>query len=68
MFIQLCVWDIQIKFISGNNSYTDKDLQFRFFCIVKGAAKISLEPTWSLLPSAQNSPYTKVTHCGEVCS
>ena len=42
----------QIKFISANNPSSGKDLQFRFFYVVKGRAKVSLEPPGSLLPSA----------------
>lgn len=38
---------IQIKFISANNPYFGKDSQFRVFYVVKGEAKISLEPTGS---------------------
>ena len=39
-------WIIQIKFISGNNPYSGKTVQFGFY-IVKGESDVSLEPTGS---------------------
>lgn len=64
MFVLPYRWVIQINFISGKYSFWKRP-QCRFFSVVKGGAKVSLEPTGSVLPSAQNSPRTKVAHFRE---
>ena len=56
-----CQADRSQKFISGGNTC----YEFKFF---KGKAKVSLEPTGSQLPLAQNISHTKVAHLGEACS
>ena len=40
-------WVTQIKFISANNSDSEKDPQFKFFFVVKGGAEVSLESAGS---------------------
>ena len=55
-------WVTQIKFISDNNTYSEKDPQFRFFYAVKGEAEVSLEPAGSRMPSAQNNLHIKMAH------
>ena len=36
-------WVTQIKFISANDPDSGKDLQFRFFYVINGEAKVFLE-------------------------
>lgn len=57
----------QIKFVSANDPYSGEDPQFSFFYIVKGRAKVSLEPTRSQSPSAQNNLHDKVAQLGVAC-
>lgn len=57
-------WVILIKFVFGTNLYFGKTLQFRFSYIVKGGAKVSLEP--KQFYSVQNNLYAKVAHLGMV--
>ena len=55
------------KIISGNNPNSGKDPQFRFFHVIKGETKVSLETAGSPLPSAQNTPQTEVAYFGATC-
>lgn len=56
------------KFISGNNSYPGKDLQFHFSWVVKEKADVSPESIKLPLPLAQNNSHGKVAHFREVPS
>lgn len=53
-----------MKLISVHNPYSGKDPQCRLICVVKGGAKVCLEPTWSQVASAQNDPHAKVVPSG----
>ena len=56
----------QKTFIPANNLSSGKDPQSTFFYVVKGEAKVSLEPVGSQLPSAQNNLREEVACLGEV--
>ena len=53
------------KFISVNNIHSRKDPQFRFFCVLKGGTKVSLESAESQVPSTQNNLHVNVAHSSE---
>ena len=64
MFALPYIWVTQIKFISVNNPYSGKDLQFRFSCVFNGGAKVSFEYTESQLPQLKINQMARVTHFG----
>lgn len=52
---------------SGNNPNSGKDPPI-FFYVAKGGAKVSSLPAEFQLPSAQNSPHTKVAYFEGTCA
>ena len=64
MFVLSYRWVTQIKFLSVNHPYSGKDLQFRFFYVVKGGYRVSLEATGSPVPSAQKNLHASVAYSG----
>lgn len=52
-----------------NSPYSGKDpnLDSSKNCVVKGEAKVSLEPTGTQVPAAENNPYAKAAYPGDTC-
>ena len=55
-----------MKVISGNNSLSlsEPGSLSKFFYVVKGNVKVSLESAWSQVSSVQNNPQAKAVYFG----